>query len=107
MPKNVSILEQIAHQSNNISYTLMKISIEAEGRKNAYDFAINSNGDIDKILREKEKYELFIKEGNDSGSAAPGATPRIYKESYITNLHEAYTLIQLMNKYNKKWNKEY
>ena len=70
--------------------------ISANGRCEAWTFVVETNWDIEKIrtkLADKEEsrdYPRF-----QSGSMAPGASPRIFIDAYIATLKEAIEIIEI------------
>lgn len=82
---------------SELEYALRREEWLAEGRLNAFQFAIACQGDLDCILDEiRAREEVVAKLAADypKGPMAPGASPRIYRDAYLAGLREACDLIR-------------
>ena len=82
---------------SRLEYALRREEWLAEGRLNAFQFAIACQGDLKRILDEIRAREEAIAElaaEYPNGPMAPGASPRIYRDAYLTALREAAEIVK-------------
>jgi len=75
----------------------------AEARHAAFIFALACNGDLIRIRAELEEREALLTSFENQGPMKPGASPRIYNDSYLAALREIITTIVTMMQQGKIW----
>lgn len=84
---------------DHIKHALLRQAWTTEGRFKAFEFAVKCEANIDLIQTELETEETGIQEMlansafGKNNSMAAGASPRIYRDGYISGLREAIHLI--------------
>jgi tetratricopeptide (TPR) repeat protein len=68
----------------------------AEGRLDAFGFALDCDGDVSLIRAEIQEWDEYLSQHTE-GSMSPGASPRIYRESYLAALKEALDIISSLD----------
>lgn len=97
------MLDSSAYRVDQIEHALLRQGWMAEGRFNAFAFAAKCRADVSCIQAELESEEVRIQEMlasisfGSNNPMAPGASPRIYRDAYISGLREALALIQEMS----------
>lgn len=66
--------------------------LRAEGRFDAFKFALDCKGSQSVVEAEIQDSEQIIARG--TGSMAPTASPRLYRESYLQGLKDALRIIR-------------
>lgn len=85
---------------DRVKHALLRQAWLAEGRLKAFEFAVKCNADTAIIRAELESEEISIQDTlvnpayGKNNPMAPGASPRIYRDGYISGLLEAIELIE-------------
>lgn len=88
MPKHISRLR----------YLLMAEATKAQGRMDAFSFALKCNENISVVEAEVQVVRARLEEPvADYPQNAPSATPRIYKDAYLRGLQDAIKMISEMS----------
>ena len=83
-----------------IKHALLRRAWLAEGRLDAFEFAVRCEGDTGIIRAELESEEASMQDMlvnpafGENNPMAPGASPRIYRDGYISGLLEAIELVE-------------
>lgn len=97
------MLDSSAYRVDPIEHALLRQGWVAEGRFNAFAFALKCHADINCIQAELESEEVRTQEMlasiafGSNNPMAPDASPRIYRDAYISGLREALAVIQEMS----------
>lgn len=75
----------------------------ADGRNDALKYVLDCAGDIQQISREIQQRRSNIVDSGEKGGMSPGASPRIYLDSYLEALEEALEIITRMQSEGKTW----
>lgn len=95
--------EQRLNRLPFIQSALRYEALIAEGRSAAFAFALEVGGDLERIHMELAEQEALLASFENQGPMKPGASPRIYKDSYLAALREAITIITTMTQQGKLW----
>lgn len=85
---------------DRIKHALLRQAWLAEGRLNAFEFAVKCDADTGVIRAELESEETSMQDTlvnpafGKNNPMAPGASPRIYRDGYLSGLLEAIELIE-------------
>ena len=92
--------ETTVHLQNKIEHALVRESGVAQARSDAFAFAAKCKADVSCIQAEIEseatsiRQTLASKSYGSNNPMTPGASPRMYRDAYVTGLREALALIQ-------------
>jgi hypothetical protein len=75
----------------------------ADGRNDAFKYVLDCAGDIEQISQELQERRHNIVASGEKGGMLPGASPRIYLDSYLATLEEALEIITRMQREGKTW----
>jgi hypothetical protein len=84
---------------SEVRFTLTREILTASGRRDAFQFALDCQGDLARLLDEITDNEHAIAHPTPALREAMNetASPRIYKEGYLAGLRDAYELIVAIN----------
>lgn len=95
--------EQRLYRLPLIASALRHEALTAEGRQDAFQFALACKGDLAPITAELAEKEALLASFEDQGPMHPGAGPRIYRDGYLAGLREAIAIVQAMQRQGKPW----
>ena len=70
----------------------------AQGRVRGFEFALDNAEDVQKIEDEIHEQEEIMSNSFNSPHMAPGASPQVHIEGYVTALKEAISLISTLKR---------
>lgn len=85
----------VALPSSEIMRQLRRLTWIAQGRAEAFQFALECEGTLNTLLEELSNIEeLLTKPHMLAGPMAPTAGPRIFRDGYISALKEVIALVR-------------
>ena len=90
-------------QLGAIEDAITRLSWVASARLEAIEFVIDVHGDLVKITDELERRKQIIAFFNEEAALAPGASPRIWLDSYLATLQDCQQLITSLEASGEQW----